>query len=146
KEVASDRTYHAVLSREEVPDVAARYKYGVTIIRLKDYHDSLKFTTDDPEKIPAEFAVQTIIARGAKPLYLGHERSLGGIWYHEFNVPIGWDDAGTCVQLTLLINLRGNEWLEAMWEVPCPEAKALHKELKTITESLRVSRRWGLGT
>jgi len=144
KEIPGRESYQAALSREQVEKPGELYRYGLSILRVKDYHSFLKFEASDPAELAMRFASGLAGADGGSQqgLLISTPGSLRGMDSWRFRITKG---GGTpeCAAMWLVVGIKGSEWVHALWEVPCGEREAREREIESMVEGLVVLPKWG---
>jgi hypothetical protein len=144
KEVPGDESYQAFLSREKVDKPEDMFQFGVSITRVKDYRRAFKFKSSRPADMAGEYAqrIASGVEKSAKNLVISMPTSLVGMSAYKFQIVSG---GGTdkCLDMWLVVGIKGKEWVHALWELPCKERPSNETAVKAMMDSFKVNQKWG---
>ncbi len=144
KEIMGEGIYQAALSREKVEKQGDLYQYGVSVLRVRDWHSMFKFSTNDPSAMALEYATRLAGEDEGKgqSAVIGLPAPLRGVQSSLFRITKhgGTDD---CLAMWLVVVPQGTEWFHALWEVPCKERAAHEAEITSMFQGLTVLPKWG---
>lgn len=145
KEIDQDQAYQAFLSREKVEKEGDLYTYGVSIMRLRNYRKVFSFKSQTVDEILLEYANQVAanLSGGETAMVIALPASDHGLKLQRFQMMAG--RGPECLRLNLLAGLRGKQWVHALWEIPCSEAKddARTEEIAHMIKTFYVEKQWG---